>query len=125
MTFYSAIAEATRSELLQAALDNDPLAINSTSTEAVTLLPAKPGFQAACIAYNLTGAHADDEAKFTYGSAPTDISGKIVDGAVTAESTVEKQVIYKAPENEILKLSTTVTTSIVGVVQLCYIKVRG
>lgn len=125
MVFYSAIAEATRAELLQAALDNDPIAVNSTSTEAITLLAAKPGFKAAVIGYNLTGAHANDEAKFTYGSAPTDISGKIVDGAVNAESTVDKQLVYAAPVNEALKLSTTVTTSIVGQVQVAYIKVRG
>lgn len=125
MVFYSAICEATRAELLAAALDNNPVNVNSTSTEDVTLLAAKPGFQAIAFAYSLTGAHTHDEAKFTYGSVPTDISGKIVDGTETSTSTIEQQVIYAAPENEILKLSTTVTTSIIGPVHVCYRKVRG
>ena len=125
MPFYSAIAEGTRSELLQAAIDNNPVVINSTSTENVTILAGRAGFKAAVIGWDLTGAHADDEAKFSYGSSPTDLSGKIVDGAVTDTSKPTDEVIYAAPDGEDLKLSTTVTTSITGIVQVSYIKNRA
>ena len=119
----SSIAEATRAELIQAAFDNAPVAVDTSSTEVVTILAGKAGHKAAVFAYDLTSG-ASDSLKLVYGSSNTDLTGNLIGASDTVRVNPNDLLIYAAPDGEDLKFSSTISNGINGTIQVAYVKVR-